>query len=54
MKAQRRTGTQGRMPCENRGRDWNDTAVSPRTRRIATHHQELRLLGRTLPLDAKP
>lgn len=50
MKAQRHTDTRGRMPGEERGRDWSGTAVSPRTPGFVTHHQELRLRGRTLLL----
>lgn len=32
---------QGRKPCDNRGRDWNDTAASQGMPRMDGHHQKL-------------
>lgn len=29
-------------PCEDRGRDWNDTSASQEMPKIAHHHQKLR------------
>jgi hypothetical protein len=35
------TETQGKQPCEVRGRNWSDIATTQRMPRIARNHQKL-------------
>lgn len=42
QREQRHRHTQGRRPCEDRGRDWNDAPTSQGMLRISGSHQKLR------------
>ena len=48
----RHKDTRGRLPCDNRGRDWIDASTSQGTPRIASNHWKLRERHRVDSLGA--
>lgn len=45
------TDAQGRMPLENRGRDWSDVFISRRTPGISSNHQIQEEARKDSPLE---
>ena len=43
--------TQGRKPCDKRGRDWSDVGTGQGTPRIAGYHQKLEEAKKDSPLE---